>query len=177
MWARVRSTLVEAKQDWEVWIDWYEDRLAGRQSDARIDLAKALFPDDIWKQGAQAVNTEIKRLIDELRMQGALPDENSMPKQAPSAAIFRRHESGAIAIVPPGLQDRLADTDEVRDFYFEVVEKTSELLSLGANMLGERLYKQARMFRSRLPEQPARAVDVWYGPAATRCGAFWRRTI
>lgn len=164
MWAQARSTLVKAKQDWEVWIDWYEDRLAGRQSDARIDLAKALLPDDLWNpRRPKAVNTEIKRLIDEIRKQGPLPDENSMPKQAPSAAIFQRHESGAIAIVPPGPQDRLADTDEVRDFYSEVVDKNTELLSLGANMLGQRLYEKARIFRSRLPEHSSQAVErlVW----------------
>jgi len=109
------------------------------------------------------VNIEIKRLIDQLREQGALPDQNSMPKQAPSAAIFQRHKSGAIAIVPPGAQDRLADTDEVRDFYSEVVDKNTELLSLGVNMLGQRLYEKARVFRSRLPEHAAQAVErlVW----------------
>ena len=162
-WAEVKRRLLGAHQNWEVWVAWYEDRLAGRQSASRLDRALPRFADEFWKQGPQKVNSEIKGLIDEFNEQSAFPDEDSMPRQAPGAASFQRHESGVIGTVHPEFQDRLADTDEVRDFYSEVLEKTGDLLSLGANMLGPRLQEKALIFHSRLPEDTAQAVErrVW----------------
>ena len=104
-------------EDWEVWTEWYEDLPPGRPSDQELELAWALLPDDLWQQGPKAINSEIRRLIREAHdSSNALPDERSLPTLTPSAAIFMRNGSGLIDIAPPGPKDRLADTDDVRDF-------------------------------------------------------------
>ena len=66
-WRKFKSALLAAGQDWNVWTDWYELRLAGDASDPPnevLEVARAMIPDEIWKQNPAAVNAEIRRLID-----------------------------------------------------------------------------------------------------------------
>jgi hypothetical protein len=44
-WAQLKALLLSVDEDWEVWTEWYEDRLAGRPSDQELELARALLPD------------------------------------------------------------------------------------------------------------------------------------
>ncbi len=65
---QLRTILAATNEGWEVWIDWYEARLAGdagRPPNEALEIARAKIPDKIWKQGPAAVNAEIKRLIAE----------------------------------------------------------------------------------------------------------------
>ncbi len=67
-WRTLKSALLVANQDWEVWTDWYEARLAGdatRSPIEALEVARVTIPDEIWKQGPAIVNAEIKRLINE----------------------------------------------------------------------------------------------------------------
>jgi hypothetical protein len=65
-WAELKGVLLEAQEGWEVWTDWYEDRLVGRSSlGEAFDIALATLPDDLWKRGPAAVNGRIKELIAE----------------------------------------------------------------------------------------------------------------
>jgi hypothetical protein len=170
-WSRLKALLLaRADEHWEVWTEWYEDRLAGRPADRDLELARVLLPDELWKQGPKAVNSEIRRLIDESRHKvdppdplPDLPDENTLPKQTPRAAIFVPDPSGAIGLAPSGPTDRLADTPEVQDFYDDVRDKLDSLLSLGGNALGSRLDDEAEKFRSKLPNDMAAAIErrVW----------------
>lgn len=57
-WRRIRHALVERDEGWQVWIDWYERRLRGGYCDDRVERAYVV-PDDIWAQGALAVNAHI----------------------------------------------------------------------------------------------------------------------
>jgi hypothetical protein len=66
LWREMQAALLAAKQDWEVWTNWYDDRLAGRVRDAECELAYVLIDDDLLTQGPAIVNAEIKRRIDEL---------------------------------------------------------------------------------------------------------------
>jgi hypothetical protein len=51
-------------EHWDVWIDWYETRLAG---DAPVseknEIARASLPEDVWDQGAAIANASISRLV------------------------------------------------------------------------------------------------------------------
>jgi hypothetical protein len=163
-WAQLEALLLAVDEDWEVWTEWYEDPLAGRPSDQELELARALLPNDLWQQGPKAINSEIRRLIREARnSSNTLPDERSLPTLTPSAAIFVRNGSGLIDVAPPGPKDRLADTDDVRDFYLDVRAKSADLAQLGPNMLGARLTKAVLTFQARTPEKIANAVErrVW----------------
>ena len=66
-WRRLKAALLAADEGWEVWIDWYEARLAGDAAHARnettLEIDRATIPDEIWNQGPTVVNAEIKRLI------------------------------------------------------------------------------------------------------------------
>jgi hypothetical protein len=66
-WRALKSALLAADRDWNVWIDWYEARLAGDVADPpneALEVARATIPDEIWKQGPAAANAEVKRLIE-----------------------------------------------------------------------------------------------------------------
>ncbi|MCW1843583.1 hypothetical protein [Prosthecomicrobium hirschii] len=63
-WADLKRRLLDAGDDWDVWTDWYEARLAGKRPWRRsLEIARATLPDELWEQGPKAVNAEIKRLI------------------------------------------------------------------------------------------------------------------
>ena len=65
------GTFLEAGKDWEVWIDWYEDRIAGTERSEDRELAYVEVPDELWQQGRAKVNAWIANRIYEL--EGLLP--------------------------------------------------------------------------------------------------------
>jgi hypothetical protein len=67
-WQGLKAALLAANEGWEVWVDWYEARLAGDAThppNEALEIARATIPDEIWQQGPAVVNAEIKRLIGE----------------------------------------------------------------------------------------------------------------
>ena len=65
-WQELRAALVAAKDDWDVWTDWYEDRLVGRVRDEERELAYVRIGNELCDRGPAIVNAEIKRRIEEL---------------------------------------------------------------------------------------------------------------
>ena len=61
-WANFRDRLPE-EEGWQVWIGWYESRLAGRTLDAALEADLVKIPSDEWKQGPAHVNAIIAKLI------------------------------------------------------------------------------------------------------------------
>ena len=57
-WQVMRNALPSADQ-WQVWIDWYEARLAGRATSEAYDLTFVDVPEDEWKKGPAAGNAWI----------------------------------------------------------------------------------------------------------------------
>jgi hypothetical protein len=62
----MKAALHAAKQDWQVWTIWYDDRLAGHVRDDERELAYVRIEQALWDQGPAIVNAEIKRRIEEL---------------------------------------------------------------------------------------------------------------
>jgi hypothetical protein len=60
-WIKCQQAMNELNEGWEVWINWYEDRLHGRESNEESELARAIISDTLWKQGARAVNEHIQK--------------------------------------------------------------------------------------------------------------------
>jgi hypothetical protein len=77
LWQELKSALLAAGQDWEVWISWYDDRLDGRVWDEERELAYVRIDNDLWDQGPAIVNGEIKRRINEHRPPEPVPPEPS----------------------------------------------------------------------------------------------------
>ncbi|MFZ1963045.1 MAG: toll/interleukin-1 receptor domain-containing protein [Roseiarcus sp.] len=58
-WAILRSNLPR-DQDWDVWIDWYEDRLRGGSRGECYEFVFASVPRDVWDNSPAAANAWIK---------------------------------------------------------------------------------------------------------------------
>jgi hypothetical protein len=64
-WARMKNALA-GKDNWQVWIDWYEDRLAGRSHGEAHELIFASVPETEWRTGPAAANAWIAARLAEL---------------------------------------------------------------------------------------------------------------
>ena len=62
-WADFKDKLLDA-EGWQVWIGWYEARLAGQKLDAALESDLLTIPGDEWAQGPAHVNAIIATLID-----------------------------------------------------------------------------------------------------------------
>ena len=58
-WSSLKIALPRG-EDWEVWIDWYEERLRGGSRGEAYELVFATVPQDEWDKGAAAANAWIK---------------------------------------------------------------------------------------------------------------------
>jgi hypothetical protein len=64
-WADLERALLDSNEDWEVWTDWYEERLQAGPADQVIEVARATIPSALWDQGPRVVNAEIRRMLEE----------------------------------------------------------------------------------------------------------------
>jgi hypothetical protein len=79
-WALLKSRMLLAGDDWDVWVNWYEDRLAGRPSlGEAFDIAVAMLADKLWVQGPEAVNPVIRRLIEAHSPSEPIPAQGAGP--------------------------------------------------------------------------------------------------
>lgn len=151
-WLKMRRDLLTAGQDWDVWVIWYEDRLAGRVRGKERELAYVLIDYKQWEQGPAAINAAIKRRIEALeRSNAALPE----PAQEPGP-VLQVTERGLEVVAQPlgaefdevlqktlhhGLQrvvPKLTDiTHKVANRYPELDRVVSEYLDLVAQPFDE----------------------------------------
>ncbi len=61
-WIRLRKFLISLDEGWEVWIEWYDERVKGTPSDPEFDIARASIDEKVWKGGAKTANECIKSL-------------------------------------------------------------------------------------------------------------------
>ena len=115
-WAKVAwSTLKSAlptNEDWEVWIDWYEERLRGGSQSKDYELIFASVPREEWEKGPAAANAWIKARLPRSD-EDALKDVASLKQQA-ALYSFRRLADGRIAIAPE--EAKPEDQEATRDF-------------------------------------------------------------
>lgn len=50
-------------EEWNFWIDWYENILGGNKRNTSLNEKVALLPNDLWEAGAARANFEIMRLV------------------------------------------------------------------------------------------------------------------
>jgi hypothetical protein len=112
LWQEMKAALDAEKQDWDVWTDWYEARLAGKRSNQKLEIARAMISNEIWEEGPAKVNAEIKKLIKkhkppprqkkELKPSIVPKTSNTLPvpiENVPSAVSFGWSSKGTIAVV------------------------------------------------------------------------------
>ena len=61
-WGTFTEELPES-EGWQVWRDWYEDRLRGKTPDEELEFARVTVSTEDWEQGPAHVNTIIKNRI------------------------------------------------------------------------------------------------------------------
>jgi hypothetical protein len=64
-WAGLEGALLDAKEDWEVWTDWYEARLKAGPADQVVEVARATISNQMWQQGPKVVNGQIRQMFEE----------------------------------------------------------------------------------------------------------------
>ena len=65
-WGRLCDALPR-KDDWQVWIDWYQRRLDGVSEPEEIELVYASVPNEQWSKGPAAANRWIKLRLEQLK--------------------------------------------------------------------------------------------------------------
>jgi hypothetical protein len=88
-WYEMKSRLQETDKNWNIWISWYEARLAGKPTDDFLELASAIIPDEIWKEGSKAVNAYVSGLLEQADPTNWAAHLISL-KQAPLGVRFLR---------------------------------------------------------------------------------------
>ncbi len=166
LWTLLKSDLIGLGENWDVWTDWYEERLNGIPSIEPLEPARASIAETDWLQGPVFVNGKIRQQIDEIEKEifdspfepesqeddlSPPPPLEAIPEQTPTATSFGINARGLIDIVPdPPTDESLADPSQ-REHYDETRFKASTIVGLGPNQLGE-LTQAAARFLESLPE-------------------------
>jgi hypothetical protein len=137
-WESLKQKLFEADTGWAVWLDWYEDRIAGTARSKARELAYVEVPHELWPQGPATLNAWILNRIYEL--EGLLPptDIPQLPKPGPGPR-FLIGEGGLIDRAP--LSDVGDDGSDAR-----AINQLRPLVQRCASDL------QARLSRNEFPE-------------------------
>jgi hypothetical protein len=185
-WDALRPDLPVA-DGWQVWLDWYNHRLAGHNRSEAHELAYVEVPDELWAGGPAAVNMRILRRLDELENQSisereasgatagpeeliGMPEVNAIPPQASVATQFAPTADGRIDLAPdPPGHSPLADAIQ-REQYLEVRHKALDLAGLGHNQLGD-IASSVDRFLAVVPENIAAASTgrLWSRGNTLRC--------
>jgi hypothetical protein len=110
-WIQLKQALRHMDENWEVWTDWYDARIVGQPANEAVEIARAMIPDEIWKQGAKVVNAHIKRLIEKHEaveereiFDSAFVDDDQRDREAPNvprqraAAVEPIWDSGVLTV-------------------------------------------------------------------------------
>jgi hypothetical protein len=169
LWLELKAALVAANDHWDVWTDWFDDRLAGRVRDEERELAYVSIEEALWAEGPAIVNAEIKRRI-ELQISHAEldatedpdiaeiagivepPPIEAIPDQEPIAARFGVNSEGLIDVVPDPPAPGTAADPLQREYFDELRLKAQALVELGPNLLGA-LNDPANRFRVGLKDR------------------------
>ena len=176
-------------ENWQVWTNWYEDRLVGRSGKMELEREKILIPDENWEKGPTHVNAIIADLIkkhardsDEVDpdSSGPLndldlgpPDETRSPEQTEEATLMAPNEDGQVDVLPLTEQEHLLASAAQRENYDDLREDTEGVLGYGANALGNSLQGQIQALLDAMPPNITDALlhPVW------RTGNRLRRTL
>ncbi len=95
LWGHMKQTSLALDQDWEVWTDWYEDRLNGaghpksRPFIMELERDRILVPTESdWKEGPAHVNAILADL--EVKYRGKLKPKSSQRETTPTDNLEER---------------------------------------------------------------------------------------
>jgi hypothetical protein len=113
LWRRLKRALLAIGEDWQVWTEWYDDRLEGLVRSDEHELVYVRIANDLWDQGPAVVNAEIRRRTEELEppledvaaTEGATEEltPHAAIENVPSAVSFGWTSKGTISVVSGSL--------------------------------------------------------------------------
>lgn len=126
-WQSMKEALLSLDENWQVWTNWYEDRLVGgprpngRLVIEALERERVLIPDEDWKKGAAHVNA----LIAEMEKRYQVPEPEDL-KQRPAIVETEVREDGKLhrkndenEITDADLQESLQEAWEAHKDHFE----------------------------------------------------------
>lgn len=146
-WAELKAVLSQTEQDWEVWTEWYEDRLAGRAStDPAVDIARAMLDEELWEKGPEAVNATIRQLLDKTSPE-AIPAQGAGPH-------FTIGPASKIILAPAAELDlRGNNVQRIRQLLPLLQRSVDDLLgNLNRNAFPE-LFRDANQYRDAISKE------------------------
>jgi hypothetical protein len=142
---RELQTALPRKDDWQVWIDWYNRRLEGVSDPEEIELIFATVPDKEREAGPATANKWIKERLEELQKKDSPPPE--IPRQGPGPHFEIDAETGAVVPAKPEALDAEGNNlARLKAHHPRIVQLAGELLAnLGQNEHPE-LYAAAKAY-------------------------------
>ncbi|WP_417820512.1 hypothetical protein [Terasakiella sp.] len=132
-WQSMKETLLSLDENWQVWTNWYEDRLVGgprpngRLVLEALERERVLITDEDWKKGAAHVNA----LIAEMEKRYQVPEPEDL-KQRPAIVETEVCEDGKLhrkndenEITDADLQESLQEAWEAHKDHFEDLKSLS----------------------------------------------------
>ena len=121
LWSRLRAELDQADEDWDVWIAWYERRLAGAPLGLPLERAWLQLTDDDWNQGPAHANRKLKDIV---------ARHTPPPQQRPGMQWVERGDK-IVAVSEADESDRAAaDRPIVTQMHAAVQQKAKNCASL-----------------------------------------------
>ena len=96
-WAELRELLPEG-EDWDVWIDWYEERLRGGSRGEEYELSSAACRWELWNKGPAAANKWICEHLAGLGQVGRAAAPEISDAQALKAWLNGQSRDVAVAV-------------------------------------------------------------------------------
>jgi hypothetical protein len=98
-WTDLKNDLIGAGVGWEVWVQWYENRLTGAVHSDVHELTYIAVPDEFWAYGPARVNAWILKQLEELGSTLFGKNIPEIPAPGPGPR-FQVSESGPIERAP-----------------------------------------------------------------------------
>lgn|GEM_PF-2086416 len=149
-WQLMKEALLSLNENWQVWTNWYEDRLVGgprpngRLVIEALERERVLIPNEDWKKGAAHVNA----LIVEMEKRYRMPEP---PVQRLAEIMLQVGDDDKVHIQPHPLTSRDATQDKrwhnawdglrdaVEDFVHYVPEGNNRVLDRAVRRYQEAL--------------------------------------
>jgi hypothetical protein len=161
-WAELRAALPK-DEDWEVWIDWYENRLRGASRSEEYELVFAIVPLEVWGKGPSAANAWIKAHLPKAA-EPARPIELPTPLAGLDAPFaYGWTASQRIAVV--------AGAQNLPDYRHFSSEEDHRRVLDACRIGGERLVKSLRSGRYNARPEYGEAVEYYLDDLPKTAGA------
>lgn len=177
-WDIMKRDLIGADIGWEVWVNWYEDRVAGRTRSDAHEFAYSDVPGELWADGPAKVNTWIMRrfdwLEDQARGDPSTPQAPpAIPPQEP-AAIEPVWSKGRLTLPKAPAKSDLKG----RKFSAALKSLREELSAFAKEIAGEanidrRFVSHVQKLALQIPQKAPRQAELFrLGHAADVFGGY-----